>query len=95
LQALGGVLRSEDNADVRLAAIQGLGESGNAAAVPVLASALEDGNVAVQHRAMVSLEQVTGRYYGRDVNAWRSFAQGQDVKEAEPRSIAERLRELF
>jgi HEAT repeat protein len=95
LQALGGVLKNEQNVDVRLAAVQSMGKIQDPqAVVPVLASALEDSNVAVQNRAMASLEQVTGRDYGRDVNAWRSFAQGQDVPQ-QHQSIAERFRKLF
>jgi len=94
VMSLSTVLRTEKNADVRLAAVRALGEIGDAKAVPGLAVALEDTNVAVQHRAMTSLEGVTGRYYGKDVNAWRAFAQGQDVP-PKTHSIAERVHEYI
>ena len=63
-------------------------------AVPVLALALEDSNVAIQNRAMASLENTTGRYYGADVNAWRAFAQGQEVA-PKSHSVAERVHEYI
>jgi hypothetical protein len=94
VQNLSNVLRTEKNSDVRLAAVTALGDVKDPNPVPALAIALEDNNVAIQHRAMLSLENVTGRYYGVDVNAWRGFAQGQDVTPKD-RSVAERVHEYI
>lgn len=93
-QALSGVLRSDRDVDVRLAAISALGDLKDQSIIPMLAIALEDNDVAIQNRAMVSLENLTGRYYGKDVNAWRAFAGGQEIPEKE-RSLAERLKRYF
>ncbi|MBI1900285.1 MAG: HEAT repeat domain-containing protein [Planctomycetia bacterium] len=91
---LSDVLEAEQDRDVRLVAVRALGEIKDPAAVAVLARGLEDSDVAIQHRAMRSLENVTGKYYGNDVNLWRQYAQGQDVPEQTP-SIAERVKRIF
>ena len=92
--ALSDVLEAEQDRDVRLVAVRALGEIKDPAAVAVLARGLEDSDVAIQHRAMRSLENVTGKYYGNDANLWRQYAQGQDVPEQTP-SIAERVKRIF
>ena len=63
-------------------------------AIPVLARALEDGDPAVQYRAVASLKQVSGRDLGNDVNAWREWAADPEGHKAEW-SIAEGFRRLF
>ncbi len=94
LQQLSVVLRSEKSADVRREAVLALSAMNDASTVKALAIALEDADVAIQHRAMAELESTTGRYYGDDVNAWRSFAQGQDVAPKD-RSITDRVHDLI
>ena len=79
---------------MRREAVRALGEMRNPETVKALAIALEDGDVAIQHGAMAALENTTGKYYGTDVNAWRAFAQGQEVQPKE-RSIADRLHEFI
>jgi HEAT repeat protein len=91
---LAGVLREEKNGDVRQEAVRALGSIADPGAVQALAIALEDNNVAIQHQAMISLESTTGKYFGKDVNAWRAFAQGQNVT-PQDRSIAERVHEFI
>jgi HEAT repeat protein len=94
VENLASVLRSEKNTEVRLAATRALGEIKDEGAVRALGIALEDSNVAMQHQAMVSLENSTGKYFGTDVNAWRAFAQGQEVT-PQHRSIADRVHEFI
>lgn len=89
VNVIGQMLQAEEDRDVRLALLRSLGETKEASAAPVLARALEDSDVAIQYRAIRSLEQVTGRYYGNDANAWRRHAQGEDVPSRAP-SLAER-----
>jgi len=55
---------------------------------------LEDGDPAVQYRAVASLKQVSGRDLGNDVNDWREWAADPDAHKAEW-SIAEGFRRLF
>ncbi len=106
VQVLADVLHSQSNVDVRLAAARALGDmpqwSGKwgslgkdgelqQQAIAALGSALDAPNVALQRRAVLALEQVTGRYYGEDVEAWRQFVQGVDVPPREY-TVAERVR---
>jgi HEAT repeat protein len=86
--------RTDAELDVRLRALRCLGELGNAAAVPVLAKALEDPDPAVQYRAVGALKKVSGRDLGDDVNKWREWVADPEGSSAEW-SIAETFRKLF
>jgi len=48
----------------------------------------------MQYRAVQSLKRVTDVDFGNDVAAWREYARGNRPTR-EPRSIAQRLRDLF
>jgi HEAT repeat protein len=86
--------QTDTDLDVRLRALKMLGELKDKEAIPVLARALEDGDPAVQYRAVASLKQVSGRDLGNDVNAWREWAADPEGDKAEW-SIAEGFRRLF
>lgn len=90
---LSETLRSDVDADVRLAAAKALGETKNRDSVPALGEALGDSDPAMQYRAMLSLERVTGKDLGNDVGRWQQYVKG-DLPETAP-SIAERLRHMF
>lgn len=92
MRMLTTMLSSDADMDVRLAAVRGLGELNDKAAVEPLAAALEDPNPAMQYRAVQSLRKVTGKDFGDDVRVWRDFVRGAEVPEA---SIATKLRRLF
>ncbi len=94
VSVLSDVLDSEEDRDVRLVAVGAVGEIKDAATVSVLAKRLEDNDVAVQHRAMRSLENATGRYHANDVEAWQQFARGGNIPSDTP-SIAERFRRVL
>jgi HEAT repeat protein len=76
VQILADTLAQDENLDVRLAAARALGKIKNQAAVQPLGLALDDPDPALQRRAVESLKQVTGRDFGNDVVAWRTFVQG-------------------
>ena len=86
--------RTDQELDVRLQALRMLGDLKDKDAIPVLARALEDGDPAVQYRAVASLKQVSGRDLGNDVNAWRDWAADPNGKAGEW-TIAEGFRRLF
>jgi HEAT repeat protein len=106
VHVLADVLQNQSHRDVRLAAARALGDmpqwSGKWStlghdgqlqqqAIAALGAALDDTDVALQRRAMLALEHVTGRYYGEDVEAWRQFVQGVDVP-PKKYTVAERVR---
>lgn len=76
VQLLADTLTQVTNLDVRLAAARALGRVKDQAAVQPLGMALDDPDPALQRRAVESLRQVTGRDFGHDVVAWRTFVQG-------------------
>ena len=94
VQLLATRFQTDADLDVRLRALKMLGKLKDKQAIPVLARALEDGDPAVQYRAVASLKQVSGRDLGNDVNAWREWAADPEGHKAEW-SIAEGFRRLF
>lgn len=95
LQVLGHIVGSDTDLDVRMAATRGLAKFNDPAAVRALGLALDDSNPALQHRAIQSLKDVTGKDYGNSVPEWRRFVRGEPVGRPESPSIAETLRNLF
>jgi len=86
-------LRSDVDIDVRLAAAKALGETRNPAAVEALGESLEDSDPAMQYRAVLSLQQATGKNLGNDVYRWQQYVKGE-IPEPEP-TLAERWRRMF
>ena len=93
VKLLSEALRSDVDADVRLAAAKALGETKNREAVAALGDALADADPAMQYRAVLSLQQVTGKDLGDDVNRWQQYVKGEQP-EPTP-SWAEHIRRLF
>jgi HEAT repeat protein len=92
---LSGVLDGDLDTDVRLAAARALGQSRNSAAVAALGRGLEDKDPAIQYRCVLSLERVTGKDLGNDVNHWRQYVAGELPRSAAGASLAERLRGIL
>ena len=90
---LSDTLRGDVEADVRLAAAKALGEGKNQQAVAALGEALNDADPAMQYRAMLSLQQITGKDLGSDLSRWQQY-----VKSGPPApnpSLTERMHSLF
>jgi HEAT repeat protein len=94
IRALSDLLANDRSADVRLAAARALGRLGDPAATTALAAALEEGDPAMQFRAVQSLRSVSGRDFGNDANAWREFANGGNPQPA-PSSLVQRWLDWF
>ena len=88
------MLRADVNPDVRLAAAKALGETKSPEAVPALGEALTDTDPAMQYRAVLSLQKVTGKDLGNDVGRWQQYVKGQQPTATSP-SLAERFLRLF
>ena len=74
MNELARVLGSETNGDVRMAAIEALGNTKDKAALAPLAEVLTDADPAMQAEAHAALTAVSGRDYGVNVQAWRELA---------------------
>lgn len=72
---LSQTLADDSSIDVRLAAAKALGMKREPAAIAALGTALEDGDPAIQYRAMASMKESSGKNFGNDVNAWRQYAR--------------------
>lgn len=95
VDALGRILNSDTDIDVRVEAARELRRFRSPAAIQSLGVALDDTNPALQHRCVESLKDVTGRDYGSDVVAWREFVASGQAKPSEAPSLADRVRKLF
>jgi hypothetical protein len=95
VQILADVLRQDADLDVRIAAVRGLENYRTPDVLPALGVALDDSDPALQHRAMRSLEVVTGKDFGNSVPAWQQYVRTGQVQDTEVPSLAEQLRELF
>jgi HEAT repeat protein len=93
LKLLAAAMVDEGDLDVRIAVAGELKHFKNSQeATRALASALEDNDAALQHQAIVSLEQVTGRSYGMSVPAWRDYLAGGNPATSPAPSVAERVK---
>ena len=91
VQVLAGVLASDSDRDVRMAAARGLGHSHDPVVVRALGPALDDTDPAMRYRAMSALRESTGKDIGTDpsdVDRWRQYVKTGEVP---PLSWAQRL----
>jgi hypothetical protein len=91
LKILQGIIGSDADVDVRLAATRAIEKYKGPEAVRALALALDDSNPALQLRAIESLQLVTGEKLGTDVAAWQAYARRtvESIEPEIPRQIAD------
>jgi len=88
---LEGVVASDSDCDVRMAAVRALGHSKDKIAVRALGPVLDDPDPAMRHCAMVALHETTGKDIGTDppdVAEWRQYIKSGEVTSP---SLARRL----
>ena len=96
-QVLANVLTSDSDRDVRMAAARGLAHLHDPTATRALGTALEDPDPAMKYRAMVSLQESTGKAYGTDANdpatidRWRQYVKTGTEPAADSTSLARRI----
>ncbi|MEK6234638.1 MAG: HEAT repeat domain-containing protein, partial [Planctomycetales bacterium] len=94
VKRLSQVVQEEDNVDVRIEAVRALGAIGGDAALPVLQTALDDDDPAVQFVTMDALRGVTGLQLENDVALWRDHLDGKRGPPPQT-GLAERVRSWF
>ena len=71
---LSQIVATDTDLDVRLAAVDALGEMKTPGAVQGLAAALKDRDPALQFAGVEGMKKVSGEDLGNDVEAWRQYA---------------------
>jgi HEAT repeat protein len=94
-ELLVGMLKNDSEQDVRLAAARGLGQTKDQRAITALGDVLADSDPAMQHRAVLSLQTITGKDLGNNVDRWQKYVKEENPKPAEPVSIADKIRMTF
>jgi hypothetical protein len=72
--ALSQIVATDSDAEVRMAAIDALGEFKSPAAVQGLAAAIKDRDPAMQYAGVLAMQRASGEDLGNDVEAWRQYA---------------------
>jgi hypothetical protein len=94
LETLAAAIGEDTDLDVRIAVAGELKRWKNSQeATRALATALDDNDAALQHQAIASLEQVTGRSYGMNAPAWREYLDGGNPPTPPAPSVADRLKD--
>jgi hypothetical protein len=92
IASLSKALREDKDQNVRIAAAKALGSMKSPEAIQALTIALDDRDPAMQYVGVQSMQSITGKDYGPNVDAWRQVAAGKAPPAPETPSIAERLR---
>jgi HEAT repeat protein len=92
---LAGILRTDADHNVRLAAARALGSTREPQAIAALGEALGESDPAMQYRAMQSLKQITGESLDDNVNRWREYVKEGRAQPAKPASLAGKVKGWF
>lgn len=88
IEQLGEVVTQDDDVDVRLAAVDALGQIGTPMAVLALDRALDDRNPAMQFAGVEAMRLASGQDLGPEVAAWRQYAASLRPTETNPTELA-------
>jgi HEAT repeat protein len=90
-----GILKNDANQDVRLAAARNLGQTKDQRAIAALGDVLTESDPAMQRRAVVSLQNITGKDLGNNVDRWQKYVKEENPQPAQPTSLAEKFKKMF
>ena len=82
------LVTSDEDIDVRLAAVDALGTIGTPAGIEGISVALEDRDPALQFAAVNAMQAASGADLGNDVSAWRQYAASLKSQGEESTAIA-------
>jgi HEAT repeat protein len=88
--ALAKTVGADADIDVRMAAVDALGEIKSPASVAGLAAALKDRDPALQYAGVEAMKKVSGEDLGNDVQAWRQYAARATGSTEAPVAVATR-----
>ncbi|MCA9237604.1 MAG: HEAT repeat domain-containing protein [Planctomycetales bacterium] len=74
IDQLAQLVRADEDFDVRMAAVDALGNIKTEASVIALAAALKDRDPAMQYAGVQAMRGASGQDLGNDVQAWRQYA---------------------
>jgi HEAT repeat protein len=94
-ELLVGILKNDTEQDVRLAAVRGLGQTRDQRAIAALGDMLAESDPAMQRRAVLSLQTITGQDLGNNVDRWQKYVKEGNPQPAQPVSIAEKIKKMF
>jgi HEAT repeat protein len=92
--ALAEIVGSDEDIDVRMAAVSELSRFRGQVVFDALSIALEDTDPALQYSAVQSLREVGDRDYGNNTVAWREFLRGGNPPLPQP-TLVERMTNWF
>jgi len=93
VEALGNVLESESDDDVRMAAVDALGHIQTPESIAALAAALKDRDPAMQFAGVRALKGASGQDLGNDVAVWQEYVAGPNPQIVPRTSVAERVKQ--
>ncbi|QDU54355.1 HEAT repeat domain-containing protein [Aeoliella mucimassa] len=94
---LARVINSEPDLNVRVAAVDALGEINSPDAYTALAVAMEDRDPALQYAGVKSMKSISGQDFGGRVESYLQYARGQTPTntESDEISVAGRVRDMM
>jgi HEAT repeat protein len=94
-ELLVGILKNDTEQDVRLAAARSLGQTKDQRAIVALGGVLGESDPAMQRRAVMSLQTITGKDLGNNVDRWEKYVKEENPQPGNPESIAEKFKKMF
>ena len=93
--ALQQVIQQDDDIDVRLAAVDALGNIRSSRSVQALAVALADRDPAMQYAAVGAIKTASGQNFGNDVQKWRQYAESDNPQILPAVTMAQRMKDYM
>ncbi len=87
------VVQQDDDIDVRLAAVDALGNIRSSRSVQALAIALADRDPAMQYAAVEAMKMASGQDFGNNVQEWRQYAKSENPEVLPAATLVQRMKD--